>query len=111
MMPECHRLSLHLLTRAEAVTAQKKPLFTAGAPSLSSNESDIQRVSQNKNRDAVKHDTSCMPRHSISFALCKNCIFQVEPYRMNKACLCDGGGLVQTKFSTHPKLKQELCSV
>lgn len=102
MMPECHNLSSCLLTRAEAVTEQKSHLLTAGhlgVPSLSSNGE--QHASQNKTQDAVKRDTSCMPRHSISFSLCNNgfFFFPVEPHRMNKTCLWDGGGLVQIERS------------
>lgn len=60
-------------------------------------ESDVQHASQNKSWDAVKHDTSL---HAETLnQLCtlqKNGIFPVEPHGVNKACLCDGGGLTGT---------------
>lgn len=77
MMPECHRLSSRLLTRAEAVTAQKKKKPLINCRTLGGAVTDKQWRATFDMRVKTKVGTLsnttplCMPRHSISFALCK----------------------------------------
>lgn len=42
------------------------------------------------------------------FTLQKFTFFSVEPHRMNKTCLCDGGGLVKIEIRLQCQEQQEL---
>lgn len=96
MMPECHRLSSHPLTRAGAVTAHKKShLFTAGH--LGAPRATFDMRVKTKGRDAAKHE-HLLHAETLNQLLhsAKRGIFPGEPHGVNKAGLCDGGGLAGT---------------